>query len=48
MKKIHSLKVSDNHFRKLFDQYHEINNSIHSIETGAEVVSDEVFKTTTD
>jgi uncharacterized protein YdcH (DUF465 family) len=41
--KIHSLKVSDNHFRKLFDQYHEINNAIHRIETGAEVVADEVL-----
>ena len=41
--KIHSLKVSDNHFRKLFDQYHEINNTIYSIETGAEVVTDEVL-----
>jgi uncharacterized protein YdcH (DUF465 family) len=41
--KIHELKVSDNHFRKLFDQYHEINNSIHSIETGAEAVTDEVL-----
>ena len=41
--KIHSLKVSDNHFRKLFDQYHEINNTIYNIETGAEVVTDEVL-----
>ena len=41
--KIHALKVSDNHFRKLFDQYHEINNTIYNIETGAEVVTDEVL-----
>ncbi len=41
--KIHDLKVSDNHFRKLFDSYHEINNEIHRIETGAENTSDEVL-----
>jgi len=31
------------HFKKLFDEYHEINNEIHRIETGAEVTSDEVL-----
>ena len=41
--KIHDLKVSDNHFRKLFDSYHDINNEIHRIETGAENTSDEVL-----
>ena len=41
--KIHDLKVSDNHFRKLFDDYHEINNEIHRIETGAEAVADETL-----
>ena len=39
--KIHDLKVSDNHFRRLFDEYHEVNNQIHSIETGAEAVADD-------
>ncbi len=41
--KIHDLKVNDTHFRKLFDEYHEINNAIHSIETGAHAVTDEVL-----
>lgn len=41
--KIHDLKVNDTHFRKLFDEYHEVNNAIHSIETGAQVVADEVL-----
>jgi hypothetical protein len=41
--KIHELKVSDTHFRKLFDEYHDVNNSIHSIESGAEAVTDEVL-----
>lgn len=40
---IHAMKISDTHFKKLFDQYHEINNAIHSIESGAEVVKDEVL-----
>lgn len=41
--KIHEMKVSNNHFKKLFDTYHEINNEIHRIETGAENTSDEVL-----
>jgi len=41
--KIHELKISNTHFRKLFDIYHEVNNQIHSIETGAENTSDEVL-----
>lgn len=39
--KIHELKISDNHFRKLFDSYHELDHSIHSIETGATPTTDE-------
>ena len=39
--KIHELKTSDNHFRKLFDAYHEVDHSIHSIETGATPTNDE-------
>jgi uncharacterized protein YdcH (DUF465 family) len=41
--KIHSLKVSDHHFRKLFDEYDAANNDIHRIETGAEATTDEVL-----
>lgn len=41
--KIHELKVSDNHFKRLFDDYHEINNEIHRIETGAEATTDETL-----
>jgi uncharacterized protein YdcH (DUF465 family) len=40
---IHNLKVSDNHFRRLFDDYHEVNNEIHRIESGAEATSDETL-----
>ncbi len=41
--KIHELKVSDNHFKRLFDDYHEVNNEIHRIETGAEATADETL-----
>jgi len=41
--KIHSLKVSDNHFKKLFDEYHEANKEIHRIEAGVESTKDEVL-----
>ncbi len=35
--RIHDLKMSDNHFKKLFDEYHNVNKDIHRIE------SNEVF-----
>jgi uncharacterized protein YdcH (DUF465 family) len=39
--RIHELKVSDVHFRKLFDEYHDLEHEIHRINTGVEVVSDD-------
>jgi uncharacterized protein YdcH (DUF465 family) len=42
-KEIHELKVSNTHFRKLFDEYHEINAAIHRVETGAEVATNQVL-----
>lgn len=41
--RIHDLKVSDNHFRRLFDNYHEVNDEIHRIEVGAENTEDAVL-----
>jgi hypothetical protein len=38
--KIHELKVSDTHFRKLFDEYHETEHQIHRINMGSEVAND--------
>lgn len=38
--KIHELKVSDTHFRNLFDEYHEIEHQIHRINMGSEVAND--------
>jgi len=39
--KMHALKVSDAHFAKLFDEYHDINGKIHRAETDVEPMSDE-------
>ena len=41
--KIHEFKTTNNHFKKLFEEYHIINNDIHRIETGAEATKDEVL-----
>ena len=38
---IHHLKTNDNHFRNLFDEYHEVEHDVHRFETGAENTSDE-------
>lgn len=32
--KIHALKVSNMHFARLADEYHEINRQVHRAETG--------------
>ena len=37
--RIHELKVSDKHFRKLLEEYHELTKSIESMETEANVVA---------
>lgn len=34
--RIHELKLSDPHFKKLFDQYHDVNDAIHRAETNVE------------
>lgn len=39
--KIHDLKTTDNHFKKLFDEYHEVEHEIHKYNSGAEVTTDE-------
>jgi len=36
--RIHTLKGSDHHFRRLFDEYHGVNREIHRIEVGEEYV----------
>jgi uncharacterized protein len=39
--KIHQLKTDSHHFRKLFDEYHELDHAIHRIEQGTEPTTDE-------
>lgn len=38
---IHELKESDNHFRRLFDEYDAIDKEVHRIEQGVETPSDD-------
>lgn len=39
--KIHDLKVSNTQFRKIFDEYHDVDHKIHSYESGATATTDE-------
>ncbi len=41
---IHRLKISNNHFARLFDEYHEVDHEVHRIETGTENTSDEYLE----
>lgn len=34
--RIHLLKINDTHFRRLFDEYHEVNRAVHRAETMVE------------
>lgn len=39
--RIHALKMEDRHFARLVDEYHEVNRTIHRLETRVEVSSEE-------
>jgi len=41
--KIRDLKMNDGHFRKLFDEYHQLDHKIHGIES-TEVYTDDELK----
>ena len=41
---IHNLKTSNNHFARLFDEYHEVDHEIHRIETDIETTSDDYLE----
>lgn len=43
--RIHQLKLEDNHFSKLFDEYHRINNDVLRLEAENIPVADEAFET---
>jgi uncharacterized protein YdcH (DUF465 family) len=38
---IHQLKTTNNHFARLFEEYHEVDHEVHRIETGVENTSDD-------
>jgi uncharacterized protein YdcH (DUF465 family) len=38
--RIHDLKMADNHFARLFDEYHELEHQVRRIEEGVETTSD--------
>tara|TARA_R110001592_G_scaffold177076_2_gene417273 strand:- start:78143 stop:78391 length:249 start_codon:yes stop_codon:yes gene_type:complete len=37
---IHELKMKNNHFARLFDEYHDTDHEVHRIETGVEATAD--------
>jgi uncharacterized protein YdcH (DUF465 family) len=41
--KIHHLKTSDNHFKKLFDEYDDLDHEIYRIESDTEPASDDTL-----
>jgi len=43
--KVHNLKASDSHFRRMFEEYHTVNHQLHRIEQEIETVSDPVAET---
>ncbi|MCA0423664.1 MAG: DUF465 domain-containing protein [Proteobacteria bacterium] len=42
--KIHALKMSDTHFARIADEYHDVNREIHRIETDVEPASDDALE----
>lgn len=42
--KIHILKTTNDHFAKLFEEYHEIEHEVRRIEEGVEVTSDDYLE----
>lgn len=41
---IHDLKINDNHFSRLFEEYHEVEHEVHRIEQGVENTSDDYLE----
>lgn len=39
--RIHELKMSNAHFKKIFSEYHDLDHEIHRIEEGVETPSDQ-------
>ena len=41
---IHDLKMTNHHFARLFEQYHEVDHEVHRIEVGSENTSDDYLE----
>lgn len=41
LEKLHALKLSDNHFARLADDYHDVNRTIHRAESLVEPMTEE-------
>ncbi len=41
---IHKLKMTDNHFAKLFEEYHELDHEVLRVEEGIENTSDDYLE----
>lgn len=41
---IHRLKVEDAHFRRLFDEYHELDKAVYRMDENIDTVSDQVME----
>ena len=41
---IHNLKMSNQRFSRLFDEYHRVEDEVHRIETGIENTSDDYLE----
>jgi len=41
---IHKLKMKDNHFAKLFEEYHELDHEVLRVEEGIENTSDDYLE----
>ena len=41
---IHTLKTTDNHFARLYGEYHEVDHEVRRIEEGVEVSSDDYLE----
>lgn len=40
IEQMHGLKETDAHFRKLFDEYHDVNRAVHRAETNVEPMAE--------
>lgn len=41
---IHTLKLNNKHFARLFDEYHDVDHEVHRIENGVENTSDDYLE----